>query len=309
MRRVSKEDVTDYQGFDDDGCEGKLSKFCYSIVNCDWGDDALAWTWSDMVMEVGAKETVDRINNMVSNVALVAALVITLTVPALMAIPVPIEGSTRYDEMYNQTTGEAVWAYEVAVIVYGTLFGLSTLSLAGSIILCVTVLVQLNAVRWDVPHLVAALKKNDCQTVISVWCFQFFNLGVILCLAGVMTSIWILYPILVFWVNVGWISFSFSISIWKGSQFAGAFMTTWKDGKLKALSTHKLKERKHSYEDYSAEGAFKNYDDDANGSLTWAEAKGKGMPMEVFKDIDADGNGVIDLAEYTTWWNAGSRSF
>jgi len=229
-----------------------FAKLCYNIMACECASDVeeqLVWTWADMCLEVGAEETISRITGMVTNLAMVAALVTTLTVAAQVAIPVPVEGSHRHSVLVEEN-GTLTEAYEKAIQAYGLLFGSATMCLASSMVLCITVLIQLNTVKWDVPHLVAALQMDNAQSVISIWCFQFFNIGTVLTLGGILTSLWVLYEPWVFYSGCGALALSFLFSMYKGAVLANAFMQTWKAGKRQQLSTYKLKQRRFSFEDY-----------------------------------------------------------
>lgn len=112
-----------------------------------------------------------------------SALLLTLTVDALLNPP----SSTSEND----------------VTAYGCLFAASTFFLAAGMLLSVTVMIQLNTIKWDTVHLTEALTKKGAQNVISVWSFQFFNIGVFLCIAGFNMAVWIVYDRTVFWVSIG----------------------------------------------------------------------------------------------------------
>ena len=43
------------------------------------GDDLPVWSWSQMVRQIGAKDVVERIANQMTNLGIVAALCLTMT--------------------------------------------------------------------------------------------------------------------------------------------------------------------------------------------------------------------------------------
>jgi hypothetical protein len=180
------------------------------------GDGLPVWTWSQMVRQIGAKEVVERITNQMTNLGIVAALCLTMTMACLLEPPSPADGSDEDD-------------YHTSRQVYGAFFAISTFCLAAATLLSVTVLIQLNTIRWDDANLIAALERNNCQNVVSVWSFQFFNIGIIFGIMGFNTTVWIVYHVAVFWVSVastilivgiGALAFAYNV--------ADAFMHTWK---------------------------------------------------------------------------------
>eukprot|EP00041_Stephanoeca_diplocostata_P021657 m.507415 g.507415 ORF g.507415 m.507415 type:complete len:278 (-) comp21880_c2_seq2:2033-2866(-) len=191
-----------------------LGKLFYRAMafDCFSGDEVpLVWTWSEMCRDIGAEPAVERINSMMTQLGVMSALLLTLTVDALLNPP----SSTSEND----------------VTVYGCLFASSTFFLAAGMLLSVTVMIQLNTIKWDTMHLTEALTKKGAQNVISVWSFQFFNIGVFLCIAGFNMAVWIVYDRVVFWVSIGCTAGPMIGSIYFGANVASAMMSTWKDSK------------------------------------------------------------------------------
>ena len=99
-----------------------------------------------MVRQIGAKEVVERIVNQMETLGIVSALCLTMTMACLLAPPSPPDDADD-DADYN-----------TARQVYGAFFAIATFCLAAATVLSVTILIQLNTIRWEEQNLIAALE-------------------------------------------------------------------------------------------------------------------------------------------------------
>lgn len=188
------------------------ANFFYKAMGMAAGEETPAWTWAQMVKQIGAPQVIERLNSQMTNLGIVSALCLTMTMAALQEPP-----SDEEDE------------YKTALQVYGSLFAVSTFCLAGATLLSVTILIQLNTIRWDDANLIEALECKNSQNVISVWSFQFFNIGILCAMGGFNATIWILYDRVVFWVAIGsTVLITGFGSLYFAYIVAAAMMSTWK---------------------------------------------------------------------------------
>eukprot|EP00041_Stephanoeca_diplocostata_P034227 m.1152475 g.1152475 ORF g.1152475 m.1152475 type:complete len:252 (+) comp24484_c0_seq5:171-926(+) len=173
--------------------------------------DWYSWSWVRVCLRIGGPKTAQRIQDSMLTIGLAAAIFLTFQVDSMLNPP-----SVDPEE------------YETALKFYGCFWVIATFFTAASMMLSVTIVVQLVTIKYDSKSVSTALARNNAQHVISFWTYFFFYIGAAAMCAGLFTALWMQYARKVFWIILGIASVIFAGLMYFQSNMDRAMQYSWK---------------------------------------------------------------------------------